>query len=53
MALSIARNVAIDSFRKQKGWKQKIMEKFDWSTQQVKDELPCLMKLLFNGKKSR
>jgi RNA polymerase sigma-70 factor, ECF subfamily len=37
---SIARNVAIDSFRKQKGWKQKIMEKFDWSTQQVKDEYP-------------
>ncbi|EWG10797.1 RNA polymerase sigma factor SigX [Cytobacillus firmus] len=37
---SIARNVAIDSFRKQKGWKQKIMEKFDWSTQQVKDDLP-------------
>ncbi|KML46175.1 MULTISPECIES: RNA polymerase sigma factor SigX [Bacillales] len=37
---SIARNVAIDSFRKQKGWKQKIMEKFDWSTQQVKDEHP-------------
>ncbi|MFE8702630.1 RNA polymerase sigma factor SigX [Cytobacillus sp. FJAT-54145] len=37
---SIARNVAIDSFRKQKGWKQRIMEKFDWSTQQVKDEHP-------------
>ncbi|MBG9558548.1 RNA polymerase sigma factor SigX [Cytobacillus firmus] len=37
---SIARNVAIDSFCKQKGWKQKIIEKFDWSTQQVKDELP-------------
>ena len=37
---SIARNVAIDSFRKQKGWKQKIMEKFDWSTQQVQDEHP-------------
>ncbi|MBG9577180.1 RNA polymerase sigma factor SigX [Cytobacillus firmus] len=37
---SIARNVAIDSFHKQKGWKQKIIEKFDWSTQQVKDELP-------------
>ncbi|MDA6151375.1 RNA polymerase sigma factor SigX, partial [Escherichia coli] len=37
---SIARNVAIDSFRKQKGWKQRIMEKFDWSTQEVKDELP-------------
>ncbi|MBS4191077.1 RNA polymerase sigma factor SigX [Bacillus sp. FJAT-49705] len=37
---SIARNVAIDSFRKQKGWKQRILEKFDWTTQQVKDEYP-------------
>jgi len=37
---SIARNVAIDSFRKQKGWKQRIIERFDWSTQQVKDTYP-------------
>ncbi|MFF2448749.1 RNA polymerase sigma factor SigX [Neobacillus sp. NPDC058068] len=37
---SIARNVAIDFFRKQKGWKEKILEKFDWSTNQVKDEYP-------------
>ncbi|MDQ0271124.1 RNA polymerase sigma factor SigX [Cytobacillus purgationiresistens] len=37
---SIARNVAIDSFRKQKGWKLKIIEKFDWSQQQVRDENP-------------
>lgn len=37
---SIARNVAIDYFRKQKGWKQRIMEKFDWSIAQVKDEHP-------------
>ncbi|MDE3839445.1 RNA polymerase sigma factor SigX [Bacillus methanolicus] len=37
---SIARNVAIDFFRKQKGWKQRLIEKFDWSTQQVKDEHP-------------
>ena len=37
---SIARNVAIDSFRKQKGWKQKLLEKFDWSTNQVKDDCP-------------
>ena len=37
---SIARNVAIDSFRKEKGWKQKILEKFDWSTGQVKDDCP-------------
>ncbi len=35
---SIARNVAIDSFRKQKNWKQRITEKFDWSTQQVKND---------------
>ncbi|WML40408.1 RNA polymerase sigma factor SigX [Neobacillus sp. OS1-2] len=37
---SIARNVAIDFFRKQKGWKERIFEKFDWSTNQVKDENP-------------
>ncbi|MFJ5715690.1 RNA polymerase sigma factor SigX [Neobacillus novalis] len=37
---SIARNVAIDFFRKQKGWKEKLLEKFDWSTNQVKDEYP-------------
>lgn len=37
---SIARNVAIDHFRKQKGWKQRLAEKFDWSTGQVKDESP-------------
>ncbi|MGG0716650.1 RNA polymerase sigma factor SigX [Robertmurraya massiliosenegalensis] len=37
---SIARNVAIDHFRKQKGWRQKIAEKFDWSTGQIKDESP-------------
>lgn len=34
---SIARNVTIDYFRKQKGWKERIAEKFDWSTKQVKD----------------
>ncbi|MCM3566750.1 RNA polymerase sigma factor SigX [Neobacillus mesonae] len=37
---SIARNVAIDYFRKQKGWKDKLMEKFDWSASQVKDSDP-------------
>ena len=37
---SIARNVAIDFFRKQKGWKERVFEKFDWSTNQVKDEYP-------------
>ncbi|WP_400242070.1 RNA polymerase sigma factor SigX [Niallia sp. JL1B1071] len=33
---SIARNVAIDHFRKQKNWKERIMDKFDWSKQQIK-----------------
>lgn len=37
---SIARNVAIDFFRKQKGWKQKIIEKFDWNVQQIRDKMP-------------
>ena len=37
---SIARNVAIDFFRKQKGWKERVIEKFDWSTNQVKDDYP-------------
>lgn len=37
---SIAKNVAIDFFRKQKGWKEKLLEKFDWSLNQVKDDYP-------------
>lgn len=37
---SIARNVTIDHFRKSKGWKQRIAEKFDWTTGVVKDENP-------------
>lgn len=37
---SIARHVAIDHFRKQKGWKQRLLETFDWNTQQVKDHQP-------------
>jgi RNA polymerase sigma-70 factor, ECF subfamily len=37
---SIAKNVAIDHFRKQKGWKQRLLESFDMSARQVKDEQP-------------
>jgi RNA polymerase sigma-70 factor, ECF subfamily len=37
---SIARNVAIDFFRKQKGWKQRVIEKFDWATLKAKDGDP-------------
>ncbi|MBI0577115.1 RNA polymerase sigma factor SigX [Neobacillus cucumis] len=35
---AIARNVAIDSFRKHKGWKQRIVDQFDSWEQQIKDE---------------
>ncbi|WP_153122698.1 RNA polymerase sigma factor SigX [Peribacillus tepidiphilus] len=35
---SIARNAAIDHFRKQKSWKQRLLENFDWDKQQVKDD---------------
>ncbi|CAG9622328.1 RNA polymerase sigma factor SigX [Sutcliffiella rhizosphaerae] len=37
---SIAKHVAIDSFRKHKGWKNKLLETFDWNKQQVKDCSP-------------
>ncbi|MGD6944092.1 RNA polymerase sigma factor SigX [Cytobacillus gottheilii] len=50
---SIARNVAIDSFRKQKGWKQKLIETFDWSTHQVKDDLPIPEDILMQKEEVR
>lgn len=34
---SIARNVAIDYFRKQKSLKDRILERFDWAENQIKD----------------
>lgn len=37
---SIAKNVAIDHFRKQKGWKQWLLEKLDFSAAQVRDQMP-------------
>ncbi|QPA29882.1 RNA polymerase sigma factor SigX [Thermaerobacillus caldiproteolyticus] len=38
--LSIARHVAIDFFRKQKSWRQKIIKKLDWTAGQVRDTQP-------------
>ena len=35
---SIAKNVAIDHFRKQKNWKNRIMEKFDWNRNDLTDD---------------
>jgi len=37
---SIARHVAIDFFRKQKSWRNRIIEKFDWGLRQVHDTTP-------------
>lgn len=37
---SIAKNVAIDYFRKQRGWKKWVLTKLDFSEVQVKDHLP-------------
>lgn len=37
---SIARNVTIDYFRKQKGWKDKIFANFDWNRQSIEDYQP-------------
>ncbi|MGE7779866.1 RNA polymerase sigma factor SigX [Peribacillus sp. NPDC097264] len=37
---SIARNVTIDYFRKQKGWKNKIIPNIDWDGQMIKDNQP-------------
>ncbi|MDQ0213734.1 RNA polymerase sigma-70 factor (ECF subfamily) [Oikeobacillus pervagus] len=34
---AIARNVALDYFRKQKGWKNKLFQKFDWSNSKIID----------------
>ncbi|MCR2820272.1 RNA polymerase sigma factor SigX [Lederbergia panacisoli] len=34
---SIAKNVAIDHFRKQKGWKDRLFDKFDWERREIKD----------------
>jgi len=34
---SIAKNVAIDHFRKQKGWKDRLFDKFDWDRKEITD----------------
>ncbi|MCA1063233.1 RNA polymerase sigma factor SigX [Rossellomorea sp. AcN35-11] len=35
---SIAKNVAVDHFRKQKNWKNRIFDKFDWSRNELPDD---------------
>ncbi|HWO98175.1 MAG TPA: RNA polymerase sigma factor SigX [Bacillus sp. (in: firmicutes)] len=37
---SIARNTAIDHFRKQKSWKQRILDVFDWNNTPLIDNMP-------------
>lgn len=44
---SIARNVAIDFFRKQKGWKMKLLERFDVKSNFIRDPLIYLKQIKF------
>jgi RNA polymerase sigma-70 factor (ECF subfamily) len=44
---AIARNVAIDFFRKQKGWKQRIVDTFEHPALQMKDESPLPDEIIF------
>ena len=37
---SIARNAAIDHYRKSKGWKQRLLDNFDWERQSIRDTGP-------------
>lgn len=37
---SIARNTAVDYFRKQAGWKKRIFSSFDWANQELVDPAP-------------
>jgi RNA polymerase sigma-70 factor, ECF subfamily len=44
---AIARNVAIDSFRKQKGWKERMLDRIDFPTFNVDDGSPLPDEILF------
>ncbi|MDR4948441.1 RNA polymerase sigma factor SigX [Neobacillus cucumis] len=50
---SIARNVAIDYFRKQRGWKERLLKKFDWSNNQVKDDYPLAEEIMVQKEEIR
>ncbi|PLT28293.1 RNA polymerase sigma factor SigX [Peribacillus deserti] len=50
---SIARNTAIDHFRKQKSWKQRLLENFDWSKNEIKDEQPLPEEFLMEKEELR
>ncbi|PLR99787.1 RNA polymerase sigma factor SigX [Bacillus sp. T33-2] len=50
---SIAKNVAIDHFRKTKGWKQRLLETFDVSARQIKDNHPVPEELAMQNEEIR
>lgn len=50
---AIARNVAIDFFRKQKGWKQRIVDPFESPAHQMKDESPLPDEITFHKEESK
>ena len=50
---SIARNVAIDFFRKQKTLKDRILERFDWAENQLKDTNKLPEELILHSEESK
>jgi RNA polymerase sigma-70 factor, ECF subfamily len=50
---AIARNVAIDSFRKQKGWKQRMVDKVDFPSLQLPDGLPLPEEIVFHSEETQ
>lgn len=50
---SIARHVAIDHFRKNKSWKQKVLATFDWTRDQIMDTTPLPEDLTLLNEQSR
>ncbi|WP_050615467.1 RNA polymerase sigma factor SigX [Bacillus testis] len=50
---SIARNTAIDYFRKHKSWKQRLLDNFDWSRDSVADIQPLPEEIAESNEETR
>lgn len=50
---AIARNVAIDAFRKQKGWKERMLDKIELPSLQIKDGAPLPDEIAFQREELR
>ncbi|WP_062356227.1 RNA polymerase sigma factor SigX [Bacillus kwashiorkori] len=49
--LSIARNVAIDHFRKEKNWKDRVFSHFNWVDFEIKDQRPIPEEIALKNEK--